>query len=89
MKKSRKLVLAGTAAALAAAAFTACSNRPEALYGPPPDDVVSESSFDSSENIPELVYGPPEDVSYSAVPEFDPSENIPEDVYGPPEDFEP
>ena len=61
MKKSKKLVITGTAAAVAAAAFVACVNRPESVYGPPPDEVVSESKYDSSENVSEPVYGPPED----------------------------
>ena len=47
MKKLRKRILIGTAAALAATGFVAGCNRPESVYGPPPDveyESVSSSS---------------------------------------------
>ena len=100
MKKLRKRILIGTAAALAATGFVAGCNRPESVYGPPPDveyesvsssseEVPSSVSFSPEENDPECVYGPPPEEEYEPVSpaDFDPEENIPEDVYGPPSFF--
>ena len=91
MKKLKRKLIIGTAAALAAAGFAAGCNRPVSVYGPPPDATseISSSSetepssieYSSEKNIPEPVYGPPPE------DEFDPAENVPEDVYGPPSWF--
>ena len=75
MKKltRRGFTAAGIVAAIGmAGVFSACRNRPEAVYGPP-------EGFDPKNNEIEDVYGPPGD--------FEPDNNEIEGVYGPPEDL--
>ena len=98
MKKMKKKLVLGTAAALAAASFSACINRPTAVYGPPPDvpssNVSSEDSSTVSSEDSSTVsssFEPEENIAetvYGPPEWFEPSENIPEDVYGPPSDFD-
>ncbi len=94
LKKAAARLTAGIAAAGTlllprCSDFDPFSNVNENVYGPPPDDVWSES-----ENVNEAVYGPPEWFEGDNVEEpvygppsgedFDPAEMEPEDVYGPP-----
>ncbi len=64
------------------------------VYGPPPDDYVTDrpavSQFDPSENINEDVYGPPPDFGEAEIETedtFEVADNIPITVYGPPSWF--
>ena len=75
MKKltRRGFTAAGIVAAIGmAGVFSACRNRPEAVYGPP-------EGFDPKNNEIEDVYGPPPNED-----DYEPSNNEPEAVYGPP-----
>lgn len=70
MKKSKRKLLFGAAIA-SGTIFTACSLRPQNVYGPPvniPEAVYGPPSYwdDPDNNIPEDVYGPP---SYWGGPE--------------------
>ncbi len=99
MKKLKRKLFVGALAAGGALTFTACANRPQCVYGPPPDipaDLVEvetsaePETFDVNSNIPEDVYGPPsywEGEDEGEIPEesFEAEENIPALVYGPPE----
>lgn len=103
MKKLKKKIYTGMLAVGGALTFTACTNRPECVYGPPPDiqETVNEpltvepetdkGKYDAKNNIPEDVYGPPsywEDET-EETDVYDPEEDdMPVCVYGPPEYFE-
>lgn len=85
MKKLKKKIFIGALAASGALTFTACTNRPECVYGPPPEipaeieETISEAESTKAQTAK---------TTGAEETDFDVNGNIPEDVYGPPSYWE-
>lgn len=93
MKKLKKKIFIGALAASGALTFTACSNHPESVYGPP-EYFETETAAQQTSEDRETVSASQTETSETAEQKsssaagFDVTGNIPEDVYGPPSYWE-